>query len=262
MRYAGRDGRATQLVLDGVSYRAGGGEFVSLVGQSGCGKTTLMKICAGLLEPSGGSLAYRGRPGGPVPAEMGIVFQAPALLPWRNVLKNVLLPTQILGGDVRAARSRAMDLLDLMRLDGASRKYPSELSGGMQQRVAIARALVHDPDILFMDEPFGALDALTRDSMGAHLQTVHMEHRKTVVFVTHSIEEAVLLSDRVLVMSKDPGRIIADIPIEIPRPRDRHSVFASREIHAVETALESTFTATTSEGHEGRPGGLGRRSGG
>lgn len=196
-------------------------EFVSLVGPSGCGKTTLLRILAGLSNPTRGLVEYREVPEPPPPDHQGIVFQSPALLPWRSVLRNVLLPAEVLGMDIEVARARASQLLEMVQLQGAENKYPSELSGGMQQRVAIARALLSDPPLLFMDEPFGALDAMTREDMNAELQSMHMQQQKTVFFVTHSISEAVFLSDRIYVMSAHPGKIIADIPVPFQRPRSR-----------------------------------------
>ena len=196
------------------------GEFVSLVGPSGCGKTTLLKICAGLVKQSTGiaTFADTGRP--MQPGAYGFVFQSPALLPWRSVLDNVMLPADILGLDRKAALKRAGDLLQLVRLKHCRDKRPTELSGGMRQRVSIARALLHDPEMLLMDEPFGALDAMTREELNMELQRIHIDQQKTVLFVTHDIEESVLLSDRILVMSCGPGRLVADISVRLKRPRD------------------------------------------
>jgi NitT/TauT family transport system ATP-binding protein len=195
------------------------GEFVSLVGPSGCGKTTLLKILSGLIAPTSGSISFGGQSGPVAAGSYGIVFQNAALLPWRNVLKNVMLPADLLGLERSAAEERARRLLDLVQLHGQEDKMPTELSGGMQQRTAIARALLHDPEVLFMDEPFGALDAMTREELNQQLQEVHGSQHKTVVFVTHSIPEAVTLSDRVVVMSSRPARIVEEIPIALPRPR-------------------------------------------
>lgn len=212
-------GAPESIALEPVSTAVAQGEFLSLVGPSGCGKTTLLKLCAGLIPATGGTVSYRGT-GAPVgPGTYGMVFQSPALLPWRTVRDNVRLPADILGLDRTAARERAADLIRLVRLEGAADKHPGELSGGMQQRAAIARALLHDPDLLMMDEPFGALDAMTREELNMELQRIHLDQRKTVLFVTHSITEAVLLSDRVLVLSAGPGRVVADIPIPLDRPR-------------------------------------------
>jgi NitT/TauT family transport system ATP-binding protein len=212
------------VALDPVTFSMASNEFISLVGPSGCGKTTLLKIAAGLVEPTSGTIDYRstGRP--VVPGTFGMVFQGPALLPWRTVLDNVLLPATILRLDRTRSRERAHALLELVHLDGQEGKYPAELSGGMRQRVAIARALMHDPDLLFMDEPFGALDAMTREELNMSLQEVHLAQRKSVLFVTHSISEAVLLADRVVVMSARPGRIVDIVPITLERPRSMHQI--------------------------------------
>ncbi|WGX94828.1 ABC transporter ATP-binding protein [Nocardioides sp. L-11A] len=195
------------------------GTFVSLVGPSGCGKSTLLKILAGLLRQSEGAVQLGGRElSGPSP-DVGVVFQQPVLLPWLTILDNVLLPIRVQKRDVARSRDRAMDLLRMVGLDGFEKRYPAELSGGMQQRAGIVRALVPNPRILLMDEPFGALDALTRERMNDDLQRIWSEERKTVFFITHSIPEAVYLSDRVLVMSERPGRIVADFSVDIERPR-------------------------------------------
>ena len=202
-----------------VTAEIGRGEFVSLVGPSSCGKTTLLKLCAGLIERTTGVVRRASDQRPLSPREFGFVFQAPALLPWRTVLTNVTLPMTILGLDRAKSTQRARELLSLVGLESSVAKYPSELSGGMQQRVSIARALLHDPDIMFMDEPFGALDAMTREGLNMELQRVHQEQKKTVLFVTHDIDEATLLSDRIFVMSPGPGRIVDEIVIDLPRPR-------------------------------------------
>ena len=210
---------AQTVALEPVTTVIRQGEFVSLVGPSGCGKTTLLKMCAGLVKPTSGTITF-GASGQPVqPGGYGIVFQAAGLLPWRTVMENVLLPAVILELPMQAARARATWLLDLVQLSHAADKYPRELSGGMQQRVSIARALLHDPAILFMDEPFGALDAMTREGLNLALQNIQQDQGKTIVFVTHDIDEAVLLSDRVLVFSGDPGQLCADVNVALTRPR-------------------------------------------
>ena len=215
---------AESPALRDVGFAMEAGEFVSVVGPSGCGKTTLMKICAGLLHPTAGEVDHHGS-GRPVPpGQGGVVFQTPSLLPWRTILRNVVLPAEVLGLDRHAAAERARNLLGLVGLDGVESAYPGELSGGMQQRASICRALLHDPEILFMDEPFGALDALTREDLNMLLQDVHLHEHKTVLFITHSIAEAVLLSDRVLVMSGRPGTVEADLPVPFDRPRRRADV--------------------------------------
>lgn len=215
--YASLSGSATALLP--VTSEIYAGEFVSLVGPSGCGKTTLLKMCAGLIAPSAGHITFADTSNSIAPGKFGFVFQAPALLPWRTVLSNVVLPADILGLNRGAALERARALLASVRLTGSEEKYPRELSGGMQQRAAIARALLHDPDILFMDEPFGALDAMTREDLNMELQRISQKQHKTVLFVTHDIEEAVLLSDRVFALSAGPGRLVETIDITLPRPR-------------------------------------------
>ena len=233
--YRTQRGEHTRAVED-VTLEVADGELVSVVGPSGCGKTTLMKMCAGLVGVTAGRIDYAGTGSTVPPGRSGIVFQTPALLPWRTILANVTLPADVLGLDRQDAQERARELLALVQLDGIETKYPGELSGGMQQRAAIARALLHDPEILFMDEPFGALDALTREDLNLQLQQVHMAQGKTIVFITHSIREAVLLSDRVVVMSAGPGRILADIPIPFERPR-RLDQGADPEFAAIEARL-------------------------
>jgi NitT/TauT family transport system ATP-binding protein len=215
-----RDGAEFKALTD-ASFDVRQGEFVCLVGPSGCGKSTLLRILAGLLKADAGSTVAIGGPDNPFRPgrDVGIAFQQPLLLKWRRVLENVLLPAQILGLPMRESRERARDLLDLVGLSQAERKYPYELSGGMQQRVAIARALVHDPKLVLMDEPFGALDALTRERMNVELLSIWERSGKTIVLVTHGINEAVFLGQRVVVLTAGPARMAADIPIELPSPR-------------------------------------------
>ena len=205
--------------IEDISFAVTPGEFVCLVGPSGCGKTTLLRILAGLLKPDHGQVCLRGQPlSGPC-HEIGLVFQKPNLMPWRTVMDNVLLPLQIRPVSSEEAKERAKRVLDIVGLAEFAQSYPRELSGGMQQRVAIARALVYEPDILLLDEPFGALDALTREQLNHELLRIWGASGKTVVMVTHNIREAVFLSDRVLVLSQRPGRIANIIPICLPRPR-------------------------------------------
>jgi NitT/TauT family transport system ATP-binding protein len=204
---------------------------VTLVGRSGCGKSTLLRIVAGLLEPTGGRVTIAGTPVTGPRRDVSLMFQRPALLPWRNVIENVLLPVEVHRLDRRAYRRRAHDLLELVGLDAFATRSPWELSGGMQQRVALCRALVVEPRILLMDEPFAALDALTREELGLELQRIWSEHRATILFVTHSIEEAVLLADRVVVMSARPGRIRRVVPVDLPRPRSLGESRRSEELH-------------------------------
>jgi NitT/TauT family transport system ATP-binding protein len=194
-------------------------EFVSLVGPSGCGKTTLLLLSGGLIEPTAGQVLLNGEPLCEPYADMSIVFQRDMLFEWRSSLGNVLLPAEIRGMNRKKAVDRARELFHQTGLTGFEDKWPRELSGGMRQRVALCRALLADPHLLLMDEPFGALDALTRRQMVTDLEDLFLRSRKTILFVTHDIEEAVLLSDRVLVLSNRPARIVADIAIELPRPR-------------------------------------------
>jgi NitT/TauT family transport system ATP-binding protein len=205
--------------LRDIDFTVGNGEFMSIVGPSGCGKSTLLKILAGLMPASGGEAMLNGVPISGPRKDIGVVFQSPVLFPWRSVLGNVLLPVDIQGLGRERMHQRALDLINLVGLTGFENRYPWELSGGMQQRVALVRALIHDPALLLMDEPFGALDALTRESMNVELQRIWLERRKTVFFVTHSTSEAVFLADRVLVMTPRPGRIGDMLKIDIPRPR-------------------------------------------
>ena len=216
-QYATRDGSVA--ALERITFSVGEGEFVAVVGPSGCGKSTLLKILAGLLPPSNGEAVLRGTPIAGPRRDIGIVFQSPVLLPWRTVLDNVLLPVDVQGLGRERHLQMAIDLLTLVGLKGFERRYPWELSGGMQQRVAITRALIHDPALLLMDEPFGALDAMTREHMNLELQRIWLEKRKTVLFITHSIPEAVFLGDRVLVMTPRPGRIMDNRRVELQRPR-------------------------------------------
>ena len=217
-RYGSRDGSTVDAV-ETVSFSIAEGEFISIVGPSGCGKTTLLKIIGGLLEPSSGTISYGGLEAGRRRPRLGMVFQDAVLLPWRTVLQNVSLPIEVMRLDSAAGVARARELIDLVGLKGFADKYPNELSGGMQQRASIARALVHDPAILLMDEPFGALDALTREYMTQELQRIWSSSRKTVIFITHSIAEAVFLSDRAIVMSARPSRVAEILDIDLPRPR-------------------------------------------
>ena len=205
--------------LDNVSFDVPNGQFLSIVGPSGCGKSTLMLLIAGLLPLSDGAITIEGVAVEKPYTHLGIVFQDAVLLDWRRVLDNLLLQIEIRGLKKADYRARAQELLARVGLQGFERKFPYELSGGMRQRVSICRALVHDPPLLLMDEPFGALDAFTRDQLNLDLQAVWLASRKTVIFITHSISEAVFLSDRVMVMSPRPGRIEEVIDIELPRPR-------------------------------------------
>jgi NitT/TauT family transport system ATP-binding protein len=215
--YATRDGPVR--ALDQVSISEKRGEFLSIVGPSGCGKSTLLMMAAGLMPASSGAVTIDGeRVTGPR-TEIGIVFQSPVLLEWRTALGNVMLQAEAKKLERSAAERRARELLASVGLGGFEHKYPHELSGGMRQRVSICRALIHNPPQLLMDEPFGALDALTRDQLVLDLQAIWNERRMTVLFITHSVAEAVFLSDQVIVMTPRPGRIDRVIDIDLPRPR-------------------------------------------
>jgi NitT/TauT family transport system ATP-binding protein len=229
---AARGGDVHALAEIELSIRAG--EFVSIVGPSGCGKSTLLMLVSGLLPPTSGTIEIdRVSVKGAVP-NIAIVFQRDVLLDWRTVLANVLLPVEIKKLDRTSHRHKARELLRSVGLSEFEDKYPAELSGGMRQRVAICRALVQDPGLLLMDEPFGALDALTREQMNLDLQRMWLRDRNTVLFITHSIEEAVLLSDRVVVMSSRPGRIADIVVHDLARPRGAHTRSESRFVEHVE----------------------------
>ncbi|MGC2864059.1 ABC transporter ATP-binding protein [Corynebacterium glutamicum] len=220
-----RDG-AENRVLKGVDFVVKPGEFVSIVGQSGSGKTTLLKTISGLQQATEGEVLVNGKPIAEQVEDIAMVFQAPVLLPWRNNVNNVLLPLEFRGTKTRESTDRAYQLLEMAGLKGKETRYSYELSGGMQQRVAICRALVSNPQLLLMDEPFGALDAMTRDSMNFELQKIWMREKCSVLFVTHSISEAVWLGDRVIIVGDRPGHIVADIKIDIPRPRAKEHRFS------------------------------------
>ncbi len=205
--------------LSAIDLDVADGEFVSVIGPSGCGKSTLLMLLSGLDLATAGTIRVGGRIIDRPTSDLGIVFQTDVLLEWRTALENILLQAEIRGSDRKAAMGRATELLAMVSLDGFAAAYPYELSGGMRQRVAICRALLHEPPLLLMDEPFGALDALTRDQMQIDLLRLWSKHKMTVVFVTHSIPEAVFLSDRIVVLSPRPGRIEEIIKIDLPRPR-------------------------------------------
>jgi len=215
--FAGRSG--TVEALRDIDLDVSDGEFVAVLGRSGCGKSTMLRLIAGLLPATGGEIRVGGETVTKPRRDIAMMFQRPALLPWRSVLDNVLLPVQIYGWRKAAHRDRAHELLALTGLTGFEKRLPHELSGGMQQRVALCRSLIANPRVMLMDEPFSALDALTREELSGELQRVHMEHGATIVFVTHSIDEAVLLADRVVVLSPRPGRIREILDVKIPRPR-------------------------------------------
>ena len=214
-----RTGSGEVEALRAISLSVTEGEFVSILGPSGCGKSSLLKLILGLESATRGEIRISGAQVVGPTKDVGCVFQSPVLLPWRTIRDNVLLPVDVMKIDRKIAARRADDLLRLVGLGGFEERYPFELSGGMQQRAAIVRALVHDPRLLIMDEPFAALDAMTREQMAIELQRIWMESRKTILFITHSISEAVLLSDRIVVMSARPGRVVATLENKAARPR-------------------------------------------
>jgi NitT/TauT family transport system ATP-binding protein len=207
------------LALDGIELTVGLGEFVAMVGPSGCGKSTLLRILGGLVVPTEGWVHLDGRPLASPRRQVSYLFQTVNLMPWRTALRNVTLPLEVAGAPRAQSERRARDLLALVGLEGFEMAYPRELSGGMAQRVAIARALAADPEVLLLDEPFGALDALSREQMNVELMRIWQARRVTAVMVTHDLEEAVFVADRVLVMSPRPGRIRAEVVVDLPRPR-------------------------------------------
>jgi NitT/TauT family transport system ATP-binding protein len=219
IHHAYHSGQGELLALDGVGLAVGQGEFVSIVGPSGCGKSTLLRILGGLLVPTRGTVRLDDQPLSAPRRQVSYVFQKVNLMPWRTVLRNVTLPLEVAGVARRAAEQRARELLDLVGLDRFEGAYPRELSGGMAQRVAIARALVGEPEVLLLDEPFGSLDALSREQMNLELLRIWRARQVTAVMVTHDLEEAIFMGDRVLVMSPRPGSICADVAVDLPRPR-------------------------------------------
>jgi NitT/TauT family transport system ATP-binding protein len=215
--YRGKRGQVE--ALRDINITVGRGEFLTLIGRSGCGKSTLLNMIGGLLKPTTGQITVDGEPVTGPRRDVAMVFQRPALLPWRSVEKNVMLPAEIFGSRSADVRERAEQLLELTGLSSFRRRLPHELSGGMQQRVSLCRALIQQPKVMLMDEPFSALDALTREELADELQRIHLGMQTTIVFVTHSIPEAVLLADRVAVLSSRPGRVSELVEIDIPRPR-------------------------------------------
>ena len=218
------------------------GEFVAVVGPSGCGKSTLLKLVAGLIPPSQGEIVIDGKKVVEPPDDVGIVFQSPVLLAWRTVLRNIMLPVEVRRLDRASHLERAKKLIATAGLAGFENKYPWQLSGGMQQRASICRALVHDPKIVLMDEPFGALDAMTRERMNLELQRIHFETGKTILLITHSIPEAVFLADRVVVMSERPGSVAAIYDVDLPRPR-RLEMMGDTAFAALARQVRSHFYA-------------------
>lgn len=230
------DGRSGPVAaLDDISITVAANEFVTIIGRSGCGKSTLLRLIAGLLRPTAGRVMVDGEPVAGPRRDVSVMFQRPALLPWRSVLSNVMLPAEVLGLDRRRATGRAHELLEMVGLNGFEKQLPRELSGGMQQRVSLCRSLIQDPKVMLMDEPFSALDALTRTELSEELQRIQMRHATTIVFVTHSIDEAVLLADRVVVMTPRPGRVREIVEVGIPRPRT-----LGRNAHTADVARTSS----------------------
>lgn len=230
-----KDPQGDLEALHGVSFDLKDQEFLSVLGPSGSGKSTLLRVIAGLLQPSDGKVDFAREN-----LRIGLVFQQANLMPWRTVLENILLPLEILGMDHEAAQVKASEMVRLVGLEDFVHAWPDDLSGGMAQRVAIARALIQDPDLLLLDEPFGALDALTRERMGTELLRIWQSSRKAVVLVTHSISEALLLSDRVLVLSPRPGRVTLDQKVPLTRPRSEDSRY-SPEFIRLERKLRSSL---------------------
>ena len=230
------------LAVDGANVEIEDGEFISIVGPSGCGKTTLLNAMDGLIPITSGTLSLDGRPIAKPGPDRGMVFQQPSLLPWRTVVGNIIYGLEILGLKTADARSRAQRLIDLVGLRGFEESFPLELSGGMQQRVNLARALAVDPEVLLLDEPFAALDSQTRETMQGELLRVWNETRKTAIFITHDIVEAVYLADRVVVMTARPGRVKEILTVDLPRPRDlrikRDPRFLEIETHIWESIRE------------------------
>lgn len=222
------NGKVGLQALDRLSFSVYPQEFVCVLGPSGSGKSTLLRILSGLLPPSEGEVYYQGRLLSGPQREIGLVFQRANLMPWRTVLQNITLPLELQNAPAEIIRQRSQELVDLVGLQGFENTLPRDLSGGMAQRVAIARALVHDPEMLLLDEPFGGLDALTRERMGEELLRIWQARRKTVVMVTHSINEALFLADRVLVLSPRPGSLRLDLEVDLPRPRQEEMLYTPR----------------------------------
>ena len=223
-----RNGNGGLQALDHLSFSVQPQEFLCVLGPSGSGKSTLLRILAGLLEPTDGEVIYQGEQLAGPRREIGFVFQKANLMPWRTVIQNILLPLEVQGMAKEAAHARGSELVELVGLQGFEDTLPRDLSGGMAQRVAIARALVHDPDLLLLDEPFGGLDALTRERMGTELLHIWQRRRKTVVMVTHSISEALFLADRVIVLTSRPGRLRLELGVNLPRPREEDIRYTTR----------------------------------
>ncbi|HYK94978.1 MAG TPA: ABC transporter ATP-binding protein [Candidatus Dormibacteraeota bacterium] len=235
------EGDVAVSALEGIDLGISSGEFVSLIGPSGCGKSTLLRLIGDLTSPTNGKVLVNGKPArrARLDRDYGMVFQAPVLMDWRTVARNIELPLEVMGHSRAARTARSADLLKLVELEGFATRHPWQLSGGMQQRVAIARALAFDPALLLMDEPFGALDEMTRERMNLELMNIWTRTKTTVVFVTHSIPEAVFLSTRVVVMSARPGRITRIVDVDLPQPRTADTREDERYFELVTTVREA-----------------------
>ena len=243
-------GQSVEALRD-ITLDIGEGQFVAVIGRSGCGKSTLLRLIAGLLEPTSGRVVVGGTPVTKPRQDVSMMFQRPALLPWRSALDNVLLPVEMFGLKRSAHKRRAADLLDMVGLNNFHKRLPHELSGGMQQRVSLCRALIQQPRVMLMDEPFSALDALSREELSTELQRIHRELGATTVFVTHSIQEAVLLADKVVVLTSHPGRIRQIIEIKIPQPRSLGYGAHLAEVSQVMAELHELLLSPP--GHAGPP---------
>lgn len=239
--FASKRGQVT--ALEGVDLDVQPGEFITIAGPSGCGKSTLLKAVAGLTTPSGGSIKLKGDEVRGPRQDIGFVFQRAALLEWRSVRGNILLQAEMRGMNMRKAQARADELIEMTGLTGFEKALPHELSGGMQQRVSLCRALLHEPGVLLMDEPFGALDALTRERMNVELNRIWSQTGTTVLLVTHSVAEAVYLASRVVVMSPRPGRILEEHRIDLPAERDYAAVLETPEFHRVSSRVRELLGA-------------------
>lgn len=237
--------RGTTTAVEGIDLKVADGEFVTIAGPSGCGKSTLLKVVAGLTESTRGEVRLRGRHVRGPQREIGYVFQRAALLEWRNVRKNILLQAEMRGMSRQAAARRCDHLIEMTGLTGFENAMPYELSGGMQQRVSLCRALLHEPDVLLMDEPFGALDALTREKMNVELHRIWRETGTTVVLVTHSVAEAVYLANRVVVMSPRPGRIVETLEVDLPAERDYAETMERPEFIRVANRVRDLLGSST-----------------
>jgi NitT/TauT family transport system ATP-binding protein len=242
LRIVYSSGRQQSLAVDGATLSVGEGEFVALVGPSGCGKSTILKVVAGLIAASAGSVLVGDEPVRGVPDGVGMVFQNDALLPWKTVRDNVRLPLALRGLTNREQDAEIARLLELVQLTGFEDFYPRALSGGMRKRVALARTLAYDPRLFLMDEPFGPLDAQTRILIGREFLAIWERLGKSVLFVTHDVEEAIALADRVLVMSPRPGRIVAEFPIDLPRPRDYEEIRFEPQFRDLQRAIWHALT--------------------